>query len=229
MEMAWGRVLESLREPLEAAYTQLRRLTASQLPEGQRLVAKLAAGSLVQASDTLKAVGELLDEAGSAPAPGKVMPIIEAALAPWESSLRQRHANIVRSFERDMPAVLLQPESLRVAVYHIIRNAYEALPPSGGCLTIKTGVDPSSGQAYASFSDTGPGFPAPALQRLFAPFHSTKPKHLGLGLALVRRIMRRSAGEAQAGNNANRGALVTLLFAAPSDEGIPQLSSLPEK
>lgn len=223
-EPSWGRVLESLREPLETAYTQLRRLAASQLPEGPRLVAKLAVGSLAQASDTLKAVGEFLDDAGPAPSAGKLIATVEAALAPWESAFRQRQSSIVRSFEREMPLVVVQAESLRIAVYHIIRNAYEAMPPSGGCLTIKIGVDPSSGQPTASFADTGPGFSAKALEQIFVPFHSTKPRHLGLGLALVRRVMRRCSGEAEAGNNANRGAIVTLRFTAP-DESMPKLRS----
>ncbi|MBI4374998.1 MAG: hypothetical protein HY549_00970 [Elusimicrobia bacterium] len=221
LEPAWARVLERLREPIEAAYGQLRRLSTIPLAEGQRALVRLAAGSLAQAADLIRAIGEYLDDTAPPPAPGKVIPVLEAALASWETAFRSRQTSLIRLFDRDLPTVVIQAEPLRIAIYHIVRNAYEALPQSGGLLTVKAWKD-GSGQIFISFTDSGPGFSNQALGQLFTPFYSTKPRHLGLGLALARRILRRVGGEVEASNQGKQGAVVT--FKLPLASGpIPPL------
>ena len=114
----------------------------------------------------------------------------------------------------------LTAPALRLAFYQIIRNAYEAMP-RGGNLTVKAWKD-ESGAARVSFQDTGPGFAPQALADVFKPFASTRPGHLGLGLSLARRILRRAHGELEAANvKQPAGALVTARLAAALDEPPP--------
>lgn len=99
----------------------------------------------------------------------------------------------------------------------------------GGSLTVRLFKDGVTGGACVSISDTGAGFTREALARLPAPFTSTKPGHLGIGLSLARRILDRWGASLDAANNETIGATVTLRFALGQDEVPPmQGDFLPE-
>jgi signal transduction histidine kinase len=53
------------------------------------------------------------------------------------------------------------------------------------------------------------------LAKLFTAFYTTKPKGMGLGLALVRRIVRRFGGDVQIESIAGAGTTVLLTFPIP--------------
>ena len=62
--------------------------------------------------------------------------------------------------------------------------------------------------------DRGTGITAAATAQVFQPFFTTKPKGLGMGLAISRTIVEAHGGEITAGNNPDRGA--TFSFTLPA-------------
>ena len=59
-----------------------------------------------------------------------------------------------------------------------------------------------------SFEDEGPGIEPAHLARLFEPWFSTKEGGVGLGLAMVKRIVEEHGGRVEAGNrDGTRGAV----------------------
>jgi two-component system sensor kinase FixL len=62
----------------------------------------------------------------------------------------------------------------------------------------------SDGAICASVRDYGVGIPAEALEHVFEQFFTTKPKGLGIGLAIVRSIVQSHGGTIVA-ENANGG------------------------
>jgi signal transduction histidine kinase len=57
-----------------------------------------------------------------------------------------------------------------------------------------------------SVADEGCGIPPDQIERVFEPFHTTKAKGMGLGLAVCRTIITAHAGKLWATNNRERGA-----------------------
>ena len=224
LDPVWVKVLPTLRRPVAAAFARLRQLPLGAIPEGPRAMIRFAAVSLTQTSDMLKALGEFFDEDGSPGAPGRAEIPIEAAFAAWEGPFRQRKIAIVRRVESGLPQVLVREESLRVAVFQVLRNVYDAMP-RGGTLTLQMSRDAASGGVCVRISDTGPGFSPQALATLFAPFAGARPGHLGLGLCLARRILRRVGGDVEAGNAAGRGAIVTLRLVPPDPAPIVEMET----
>jgi signal transduction histidine kinase len=81
-------------------------------------------------------------------------------------------------------------------------------------MTIKTQVDPN-GLLVTSVSDTGVGLAEENIERIFDPFHTTKPQGTGMGLTITRSILESYGGRVWATANHEAGA--TFSFTLPSE------------
>lgn len=101
------------------------------------------------------------------------------------------------------------------AVTNLVTNAIKFTPP-GGDVLLRARVD--DGAVVVEVSDTGPGVPDGARDRLFLPFSQVHQdtdvkKGTGLGLFIVRGILRAHGGEAELlPREAGRGATFRLTF-----------------
>lgn len=75
---------------------------------------------------------------------------------------------------------------LRQALTNLFVNAVEAMP-EGGSLEID--VRSLYGKAEIIIRDTGAGIPEGVIPKIFLPFYTTKEEGIGLGLALVQKII----------------------------------------
>src|SRR5262245_17475103 len=100
-------------------------------------------------------------------------------------------------------------DMLRRAVLNLLLNALDALP-AGGELVV-TACRTSRGLEI-EVADSGPGVPAPLLDRLFEPFFTTKGGGTGLGLSIVERVAAAHGGRATAANCPEGGAAFTLIL-----------------
>lgn len=89
-----------------------------------------------------------------------------------------------KSIAASLPPIQANEKLLKQALVNVFRNAVEAMP-EGGVLRVKAGASERS--VSLEFADTGTGIP-PGLD-VFQPFTTSKPKAMGLGLAVTRRIV----------------------------------------
>jgi len=80
---------------------------------------------------------------------------------------------------------------LRQVFVNLVQNAVEACGDAGRVMVEARNLD---GQVEVSVEDTGHGLDASVKARLFEPLITTKPRGVGLGLALVKRIAERHKG-----------------------------------
>ena len=82
--------------------------------------------------------------------------------------------------------------------------------PDGGTLTLRGSA--TAGGVRLEVEDTGDGIPADLLPHLFEPWVTTKPvgQGTGLGLGIVREVVRDHGGEVSAANRPGGGAVFTL-------------------
>lgn len=90
-----------------------------------------------------------------------------------------------------LPPALIDAQQIERVLINLITNAYQAMS-SGGTLTVKT-HQTESGVAI-SVSDTGVGISEDDLDRIFEPLFTTKPKGIGLGLAISRNLVEANKG-----------------------------------
>lgn len=112
--------------------------------------------------------------------------------------------------ERDERShVDVDPQLLMQAFTSIATNAVEAMP-GGGHLQVRLAtVGP---QAAIEFADDGTGIPPETMARIGEPFVTTKTRGLGLGLALVRRIVERFGGRLEIESPRGAGARVRVML-----------------
>jgi nitrogen-specific signal transduction histidine kinase len=97
------------------------------------------------------------------------------------------------------------------ALANVVSNAIEAMP-DGGSLELDVQLDERSQSVRLVVTDTGSGMSPAELDLVFKPYYTTKCKGLGLGMALVKRIMERFDGAISLESRKGEGTRVSLIF-----------------
>lgn len=202
-ELAWDAALSRLREPLEAAARQLKRLREQAGDERALASARLAEGAVAQADEIARALGAFVEASDG---PGRMDEAFAAALAAWAPALERCGIRVTQRVARGLPAVGVSTRLLELAAHELIRNALDAMP-GGGDLFVEAAVE--NGRIAASVADTGTTLPSDH-RRLFQPLASAKPGRLGLGLPLVLKTAKRAGGVLEISQTIARGAVFTL-------------------
>lgn len=135
-------------------------------------------------------------------------PLVDTCLLEMAPEMTRRH--IVWSVDA---ATALQvdahPATLRQILLSIMANAIEAMP-GGGHLDISWCSTPTL--AGLRLSDSGTGISEEVQKRLFRPFFSTKGGGLGIGLALVKRMVEQWHGHLTLAPAGAKGTIVEILL-----------------
>lgn len=103
-----------------------------------------------------------------------------------------------------------QPLQLTQILNTLFSNALEAMP-DGGQLCAQVSVQDGQ-RAELVLVDTGKGMSQQQERMVFKPFYTTKQGGLGVGLALVKRIMERFGGSVSLSSREQEGTRVSLTF-----------------
>ncbi|MDR1756630.1 MAG: HAMP domain-containing histidine kinase [Culturomica sp.] len=112
-------------------------------------------------------------------------------------------------FRTDPPEMRLHADRslLEQVLINLIKNAIEA---SGG--EIRVEAFRKEGRSVLRVSDNGSGIVPEALERIFIPFYTTKPKGSGIGLSLSRQIMSRHGGTLTVQSEPGKGSVFTMIW-----------------
>lgn len=113
-----------------------------------------------------------------------------------------------------LPMVRGDSVQLQQVFLNLIVNAQQAMagmPPGARRLVIRTATR-DDGRIVVELEDTGPGFDAASLDRVFEAFFTTRPDGMGMGLAICRSIIESHDGLIRVGNRAEGGARVTIVL-----------------
>jgi two-component system, sporulation sensor kinase E len=133
--------------------------------------------------------------------------VIEESVAFLDAELKDRDILVELELDRSLAPIEMDRDQIKQAFYNVIRNAFQAMK-SGGILRIRSGADET--HQYISFSDTGGGILPEDISRVFEPYFTTKSVGSGLGLLIVRRIVRAHGGEVIIESEQNRGLTLTI-------------------
>ena len=137
----------------------------------------------------------------------QIADLVQESVRFLKPELDQAKVKVKLDLRSDMPAMPLDADQMKQAIYNLIRNASQAMP-KGGTLTISGSY--TDFEVRLSFEDTGKGISAEQMGKLFQPFSTTRPTGTGLGLLIVRRIVREHGGEIAIESAEKKGTRITI-------------------
>ena len=124
-----------------------------------------------------------------------------------QPELKKNDVTVKLELRADLPMMPLDGDQMKQAFYNLIRNACQAMPHGGTLLIIGTFNDD---EVRLSFDDQGKGISPENLSNLFQPFFTTRKSGTGLGLLIVRRIIREHGGEIELESKEGDGTRVNI-------------------
>jgi len=160
------------------------------------------------------------------PEPLAPRPIVDDAVRRWKARVNGTH-EIVRRVSAGTPAIPADRTYLLQALDELIDNAVKYSPGGGKVVVGAAAVDGPDGRRRVriSVSDTGVGIAPDRLESVFDDFTQGDASAtrrfggLGLGLALVHRIVRAHGGELQCESVPGEGSRFSMVFPAAEEVG----------
>ena len=135
--------------------------------------------------------------------------LVEDVLRVQEAELSNRKLEVKVDVNDDLPIILGDRDQIKQAFFNLIKNAMEAMQPSGS-LRILARCDDD--YVYLQFVDNGSGISEEDLSKVFQAYYTTKEEGHGLGMMIVERIMREHGGHINIESRKEAGTAITLQF-----------------
>ena len=118
--------------------------------------------------------------------------LIDRAVVELEKHSPPLDVSIYKNYAPDIAPFLLDGQLMERVMYNLLLNAAQASPPQG-TVTVKTRQLDET--VEIDVIDRGPGIEPKHLESIFNPFFTTKPSGVGLGLAIVSKIVDEHGGK----------------------------------
>ena len=138
--------------------------------------------------------------------------LIQACVAGFDEEMKQKSVTLALSLPHGLPRIRANSLLLMQVLNNLVSNALDAMPAAGGAIVIAGTSLPGKREVAIAISDTGSGIDPAHITHLGQPFFTTKAKGLGVGLTLVRRIVRRFGGRIHIESAHGKGTVITLGF-----------------
>ena len=138
-----------------------------------------------------------------------LLELVEDVLRVQEAELSNRKLEVKVEVNDDLPTILGDRDQIKQAFFNLIKNAMEAMQPSG-ILRIFARCDDD--YVYLQFVDNGSGISEEDLSKVFQAYYTTKEEGHGLGMMIVERIMREHGGHINIESRKEAGTAITLQF-----------------
>jgi signal transduction histidine kinase len=138
---------------------------------------------------------------------------ISRALDLFAPQAAEKHIDIIRYLDPELPTVQLDRETFHAALLNLILNAQQAMTASGQ-LVVRTRELP--GWVVLDLIDTGCGIEPEVQQKMFEAFYSTKPGGSGLGLPIAKRIVEAHGGGIAVESELGRGSKISIALPMPA-------------
>lgn len=150
--------------------------------------------------------------------------ILHETLRLLEPELASRKIPVQLDLADSLPPAFIDPGQFQQVFYNLIRNAFQAISSDLGHITIRTRMNDF--ETIISIEDNGTGISPEHMGALFEPYRTTKSSGSGLGLLIVRRIIREHGGAIAIESEENQGTRVLINF--PHKERPVRLLAAPE-
>jgi two-component system sensor histidine kinase HydH len=137
-------------------------------------------------------------------APVDLTRVLDSAVEHLERSSPHYDVAVYKNYAPEIGQLPLDADLMERVFYNLLLNAAQATP-AGGAITIKTRL--AGDTAEIAVIDRGSGIAPKDLESIFNPFFTTKPEGVGLGLAIVSKIVDEHGGKITVESEPNKGSV----------------------
>ena len=206
-------IAHEINQPLAAVVTNanacLRWLTGPipNLDEARAAVARIARDGN-RASDVIGRIRALVKKSATEQAHLDINEVIQEVLGLIQTEIRKNEVVLRRKLAPDLPRILGDRVQLQQVILNLMMNGIEAMSAvtdRSRDLLIRS-CRYESDKVLIAVQDSGTGLETESLDHLFTAFFTTKPKGIGMGLAISRSIIEAHGGKLWASPNDGPGA-----------------------
>lgn len=138
----------------------------------------------------------------------QISSVVDRALEAVRAQMPAAQIQVERRYAADVPEIRADSQLCEQIFVNLILNAFQAMDGQEGKLCISVAQETSSGilGITVEFDDTGPGVPPDLREQIFNPFFTSKNDGIGLGLAIVAKIVDDHRGWIRLESESARGA-----------------------
>ncbi len=195
-----------LRNPLGTMRGSAEMLVKS-LPEGNEIASELAGFISAEVDRINSLVTRFLEFARPLELKLQKAELTETcdrAVAQLQRDRAGGEVTIYKNYSPDVRPFEFDSELMERVVYNLILNAAQATP-AGGVVTMKTRL--VDGMVEISVIDRGQGVDPKQMENIFNPFFTTKKDGIGLGLAIVSKIVDLHGGKITVESEQGKGSV----------------------
>ncbi len=178
-----------IRNPLGTIKASAEMLTKSSTHDRPEVMSEMA-GYIMSESDRINAlISSFLDFARPLqihPATADLVPVVDEVVRQQTQLATARHVLIHISIVQRPFSFVFDRDLLRLALSNLVQNAIEASAPGQ---TVEVRAEDVHEKVMIFVTDQGEGIQPQQLENIFNPFFTTKPRGIGLGLAIVAKIV----------------------------------------
>jgi nitrogen fixation/metabolism regulation signal transduction histidine kinase len=140
-------------------------------------------------------------------APADFGGVVHHTLEDLAETAARAHVTVDAEVPPSSPLISGDANLLKSAVWNLVQNGIQSMERNGGSLAVRLSTEnppeEPGPRLVLTIQDEGPGIPEADLPRLFDPYFSKKEGGVGLGLAMVKRIVEEHGGKVTATNRAD--------------------------
>jgi PAS domain S-box-containing protein len=162
-----------------------------------------------RAGDVIGRIREIIKKAPSRKDRVDINEAIREMIELTRGEAAKNGASMRTALAEGLPLVEGDRVQLQQVVLNLILNAVQAMGAvaEGPRELFITTAQADPDGVLVAIKDSGPGLTPPSLEHLFAPFYTTKPGGLGMGLSISRSIVETHGGRLWATDNLPRGVI----------------------
>ncbi len=134
--------------------------------------------------------------------------VVSDTLRFLEVDFARRGIELETAFHPEPLPLFADEKQLRQVLLNLLLNAEEAMDKESKIIRVTTGSE--GGRPFVRIADNGRGIPRQDRKQIFRLFFSTRKSGTGLGLPIVRKIVREHGGKIGIRSREGRGTTVTV-------------------
>jgi PAS domain S-box-containing protein len=162
-------------------------------------------------------ISDLLDMGRSRPPEQDVFTISSAMANVLDKVLSPENVEVSWDVPDNEPAVYVDEGQISIVFRNLVENAFQAMPEGG---KLKLEVVSEKDRVLLRVADSGIGISEENMKKIFEPLYTTKPRGIGLGLAISKNLVEANGGQIKV--ESSEGSGTTFTVALPVSGNVTQ-------